>query len=169
MTTSQEADNTGLLTYLHKDAQHEIDFLRERQNAIFTWSSNIFLLIIGALLIIDSTKTLAWTGQGMLGKLIASAAVLVLTVFVLMWQQRLRHWQEESTEVRDTIEILLHCYESGYYGTEENQPLYPETWIAHRNYHKRISFWRRVARINFVSASLLLGILAIAMIWLSSY
>lgn len=164
-TTSR--DDT--LKYFHQRAQDEIDFLRESQNKIFTWSSNILLLIIGALLVIDSSKSLAWTAQGVFGKIIASGAVVVLSAFSMIWQQRLRHWQEESIEVRYELQKLLHCYDKGYFGTDEDVAIYPDRWAVRRDYHKRIGFWKRLIRVNYVSATFMLSMLAIAMIWFASY
>lgn len=158
-----------LLKHFQSRMRDETKVLRERQDKIFTWSNNILLLVIGALLIVDRSKSVVWSTQGSLGKAIASLAILVLVWFSLRWQQRLRNWQEESVEVENKIEKLLHCYDKGFYGTEDGVALYPERWAQPREYHRRISFRKRILRVNYVSATALLGILAVAMIWFSGY
>lgn len=157
-----------LLKHFHDKTRDEIDNLRGRQDKIFTWSSNIFLLVIGALLVVDRSKSIAWSTQGGLGKAIASLAIFVLIWFSIRWQQRLRNWQEESVEVQNKIEKLLHGFDKGFYGTESDVALFPERW-AKAEYHKRLNFWRRIFRVNYVSATMILGILAVAMVWFSGY
>ena len=141
--------------------------LRDRQDKIFTWSSYILLLVIGALLVIDQSKIPLWESQGILGKVVASVTLFVVIVFSIRWQQRTRSSQDEVAETLNKIEKTLHCYEKGFFGLEGDIALYPERWAKPKNYHKRVAFWKRVFRVNYVSATVLLGILAIIMIWLS--
>ena len=79
-----------LLKHFHQMARDEVNSFRERQDKIFTWSSSILFVVIGALLVIDQSKTLLWSSQGFAGKLIASLAVLVVVLFSIRWQQRCR-------------------------------------------------------------------------------
>ncbi len=156
-----------ILKHFHIKAREGINFHRDRQDKVFMWASNIFLLVIGALLIIDQSKSLVWSGQGVLGKSVASVTIFVLIVFSIRWQQRNRKWQEESVEVLEKIETLLHCFDKGYFGTPDDVTLFPERWAKPRDAHKRLNLKKRIFRVNYVSATILLGLLAIAMIWLS--
>lgn len=168
MGTLSNDTEINLLVHFQNRTRDEINVLRERQDKIFTWSSNILLLVIGALLVVDRSRPVAWSTQGSLGKVIASLAILVLVWFSVQWQQRLRRWQEENREVQNRIERLLHCFDRGFYGTEGDVALYPERW-AEPSYHGRLSIWKRIFRVNYVSAIVLLGILAVVMIWFSGY
>jgi hypothetical protein len=156
-----------LLMHLHIRARDEIDFLRKRQDKIFQWSSSVLLLVIGALLVVDSTDLIIWVNLGTIGKMIASAAILILVVFAVWWQQRNREWQEESIEVMEKIERLFYCFEEGYYGTPDDIALYPERWANPRDPDKRLEWRKRIFRVNYLSASVLLGVLAIVMVWFS--
>lgn len=156
-----------VLIHLHKKARGEIDFLRMRQDSVFQWSSSLLLLVIGALLVIDSTELTIWSGLGVIGQVIASLALLIIVLFSVRWQQRNRQWQEESVEVMERIEALFRCYEKGYYSKEDDAALFPERWADPRDPNKRLG-WRRLFRVNYVSAVVLLGALAIAMVWLSA-
>ena len=167
MTENIENSKLELLKHLHLVIRDELNNLRDRQNRIFTWSSYILLFVIGGLLIVDQSKIPVWANQGMLGKSIASAALFLVVMFSIRWQQRTRDFQEEVVETQNKIEYLLHCFEKDYYGSLNNVSLYPERWGLPKNYHKRVSFAKRVFRVNYVSATALLGILADTMVWLS--
>jgi hypothetical protein len=167
MDELSENTKLDLLKHLHVKAREEINYHRERQDKVFKWSSNILLLVIGTLLVVDSTKSFLWSQQGIVGKVIASITILIVVVFSIQWQQRNRKWQEESVEVLERIETLLHCFDKGYYGTPDDIALYPERWAEPRDLHKRLSLTERIFRVNYVSAIALLGILAIAMVWFS--
>jgi len=163
---SQDA-RLDVLKHLHSRAYDQISFHRQRQDKIFLWSSNVFLLVIGALLIVDQATSVAWSGQGFLGKTVASVAILVLLVFSMRWQQRNREWQEESVEVLDNIEHLFHCFDEAYFGTPDGVPLFPKRWEKQPGSERRLNLAQRIVRVNYVSATFLLGILTIAMIWFS--
>jgi hypothetical protein len=163
---SDKDSKLDLLKHLHLVIRDELSDLRNRQIRIFTWSSYILLLVLGGLLIIDPSKLPVWENQGTLGKSVASATLLVVIVFSIIWQQRTRKFQEEVFQTHSRIEHLLHCFEKGYYESLSGS-LYPERWGEPKDFRKRVSFWRRIFGVNYVSATALLGILAIAMVWLS--
>jgi hypothetical protein len=166
VTKVDEGSKYDLLKHLHLVIRDELSDLRSRQIRIFTWSSYILLFVLGGLLIIDPSKFPVWAHHGIFGKYIASATLLVVIIFSISWQQRTRKFQEEVFETHNRIEHLLHCFEKGYFETL-NDSLYPERWGAPKDFRKRVSFWRRIFGVNYVSATVLLGILAIAMVWLS--
>jgi hypothetical protein len=158
-------DRVDLLKHLYKRARDEIDFLRKRQDRIFTWSSSILVALIGALLIIDPSKNPAWSSQGHWGKLVASIAVLVFVAFSIRWQQRNRQWHRENAEVATRIEHLFHCFEEGYFDPSREEPLFPERWKQRGK--RELKLKKRILSVNYVSATALLGVLAIVMIWLN--
>lgn len=155
-----------LLKHLHLVIRDELNDLRNRQIRIFTWSSYILFLFLGGLLIIDPSRLPVWENHGVLGKSITTTTLLVVIVFALQWQQRTRKFQEEVFETHSRIEHLLHCFEDGYYSPLK-ESLYPKRWGEPKDFQKRTNFWRRIIGVNYVSATIILGILAIAMIWIS--
>ena len=162
-----------LLKFFYSQSKDEIKFLRERQDKTFAWSSNLFVVIIGALLIIDSSKELIWSSFGWGGRLVVSIAVLAIAVFSVRWQQRNRTWQEENKVVVNRIALLLHCFDENYYqisGNEEmaNESLFQKRWDKKDTEYRKKSkdFWEKLFPINNVSITYLLSILVIVLIWL---
>ena len=104
-------DNEKLLMHLHERALKEVDFLRERQDRIFAWSSGVLMVLIGALLVIDVDTIPIWQPAAVCGKVIASLAVLVFSGVCIKWQQRNRDWHRENREVATDIADIFRCFE----------------------------------------------------------
>lgn len=163
MEQMNEQEKLELLKYLYDKVRQEVDFLRKRQDKIFTWSSNVLLILIGALLIVDPTESLIWSSQ-VGSKLIASMTVLLFTLFSVGWQQRTRTWHAENGQVVQKIERLMHCFEEGFFDKDSNLVLFPPRWNQPANeLPPRLT--KRLFAANFVTATLILGVLAVAMIW----
>lgn len=150
-----------ILKFIYQDQRGEMEYRRERVYRIFTWSSNILLALIGALLITKQTDTLVWESYGGWGNMVASAAVVLVVVYSSMWQFRNSRLRGRNAQVISRINVLLHCFDKGYFGPED-AALYPDQW---RDYGRGLTVRRRVFGVNYFSAVLLLGILALIMIW----
>lgn len=151
------------LRYFHKRARDEIDYLRTRQDRIFTWSSGILVALIGILVVIDPSRSPAWSSLGIWGKAIASITLAVLVSFSVYWQQRNRWFHDKNRQVSTRIEILFHCFDEGYFAPSDQQTLFPKQWMEQDE--EQLKLKKRILRVNYVSATVLLGILAIAMVW----
>ena len=158
-----QTERLNLLIHFHNQIKAEVDFLRERQDKIFSWTSGILMAFIGALLIVEPSKAPVWASQ-VGGKLIVSAAIFVFAAFSVIWQQRVRRIHGENGQVILKIEKLLHCYNEGYFGSEVNESLFHPRWNKPPE-AEMPSFMKRAFVANYISATLLLGALAIAMIW----
>ena len=151
-----------ILKFIHQYQRGEIHYRREREYRIFTWSSNILLVLIGALLITKQTETLVWKPYGGWGNAVASAAVILVVAYSMMWQFRNSKLRGYNARVTSRIGELLHCFDQGYFGSEA-EALYPDHW---GNYGQTgVKLHRRLLAVNYVSATFLLGILALIMIW----
>src|SRR4030095_8016079 len=149
-------DKIDLIKFLYEDRIDEIKFLRERQEKIFAWSSNIFMALIGALLIIEPSKAPVWAFT-VQSKSIASLAIAVLIFFSVWWQQRTRHFHYENGQVMQKLQRLLHCYEKGYFDPNNDEfILFPLHWSSSEGEKPR-TFIQRMFVANFVSATLILG------------
>jgi hypothetical protein len=130
-----------LLKFFYSQSRDEIKFLRERQDKAFSWASNAFTIIMGALLIIDSSQEMIWDSLGWIGKMAASIAVFAIAVFSVRWQQRNRAWQEENKLVVNKIAILLHCFDEEYYQEEMCESaaasLFPKRWNKDNDEYRR--------------------------------
>jgi hypothetical protein len=164
MDQMSDQEKVELLKYFYDKARKEVDFLRERQDKIFTWSSNVLMILIGALLIVDPPKSPAWSSQPE-SKLVASVTVLLFTFFSIRWQQRTRTWHAENGQVVQKIERLLHGYDAGYFYDDQTTILFPLRWNKSENATPP-KFTKRIFAANFVSATFILGLLAIVMIWI---
>lgn len=159
------SDKIELLRFLYEDRIGEVKFLRERQEKIFAWSSNIFMALIGALLIIEPSKAPVWAFT-VQSKFVASLAIIVLIIFSMRWQQRTRRWHNESGQVIQSMQRLFHCYEKGYFDpNNEEFILFPLRW-SNSEGEKPRNFFQRMFAANFVSATVILGVLTIVMVWI---
>lgn len=159
------SEKIELLKFFYEDRIGEVIFLRERQEKIFAWSSNIFMALIGALLIIEPSKSPVWAFT-VQSKVVASIAIVFLIIFSVRWQQRTRQWHNESGQVIQSMQKLLHCYEKGYFDpSNDDFTLFPLRW-SNSEGEKPRPFFQRMFAANFVSATVILGILTIAMIWI---
>ncbi len=166
MDNEMSSEKMELLKFLYDHRIGEVNFLRERQDKIFAWSSNIFMALIGALLIIEPSKAPVWAFT-LQSKLVASLAVSILMFFSIRWQQRTHSWQSESGQVIQKMEQLLHCYDKGYFDHKKDLALFPMRW-NNPEIEKPPSFMKTIFSANYISATVILGILAVVMIWVRS-
>ena len=150
-----------ILKYVHQAQRNEIDYRREREYRIFTWSSSILLALIGALLITKQTENLVWKPYGGWGNIVASAAVVLIVAYSTVWQFRNSRFRGHNAQVVSRIDVLLHCFEEGYFDPE-GAALFPDHW---RGFGQGAKLRARLFGANYVSAVLLLGVLALIMIW----
>jgi hypothetical protein len=154
-------DKIDILKFIHQHQQGEKDYRREREHRIFTWSSGILLALIGALLIVKQSEMLVWKPYGIWGNAVASAVVVWVVVYSTAWQRRNNRFRSLNSDVISRIEVILHCHDKGYFA--DGAPLLPDIWRP--NEKKRFAFLRRLFGFNYASATWLLGILALVMIW----
>ncbi len=159
-----EREKIELLKFFYDKTRKESNFLRERQYKIFTWSSNVFIALIGLLFITDTSNTFAFNLYNPWIKTIASLMLIGLMVFCVDWQQRNRKWIRENGEVINKIEELLHCFDKGYFDTVGEKTLFPDNWRFSAT-QRRKSFIRRLFYANYVSATIFLGVLTAIMVW----
>jgi hypothetical protein len=64
------------------------------------------------------------------------------------------------------MQRLFHCYEKGYFDpSNEEFILFPARW-SNSEGEKPHSFVQRMFAANFVSATVILGILTVVMVWI---
>jgi hypothetical protein len=156
-----------ILKFMHQDQRGEMQYRREREYRVFTWSSSLLSALIAALLITKQTD-LVWKSYGIWGNLVVSAAVLLIVLYSTRWLERNKRFRGQNAHVIARIDTLLHCFEKGYFTTDDT-PLFPATWAAFGASRQPSAVRRRLGRLfaaNYVSAIVLLGILAVIMIWL---
>lgn len=159
-----------ILKHIFQDQRSEMQYRREREYRIFTWSSSILLALIGALLITKQTETLIWKPYGGWGNLVASMAISLIVIYSIMWQLRNNRFRGQNAQVISRINKLLHCFEMGFFDPEGGA-LFPDEWSDYGRKQKKkksrlLAFLSRLFAVNFTSATFLLGILALIMIWL---
>lgn len=151
-----------ILKYIKQDQRGEMQYRRERTYRIFTWSSNILLALIGALLITRQPEDLVWKAYGGWGKVVASAAVVLVVVYSTAWHRRNDRYRGQNAQVLSRIDKAFHCFEEGYFDPEGGA-LFPDEWSDYGQ--KMPTLRRRLSGANYVSATFLLGVLALIMIW----
>lgn len=161
--TDQELE---ILLHLHKIQYEEANFRRARELKVFFWSSSIFLAITGILVVVDKTKSVLWESLGECGKLVATATILFLAIFSIIWQNRERRFENEQKRIIAKINKQLSVFEKGCFGLENEETLYPneDRWINWGN--AELQSIKRYFRGNLVTATWVLAVLAIVMVWL---
>jgi hypothetical protein len=151
-----------ILKHVKEDQRGEMQYRREREYRIFTWSSNILLALIGALLITRQPEGVVWKAYGGWGNIVASAAVVLVVAYSTAWQLRNSKFRGRNAQVISRVGKALHCFERGYFDPEGGA-LYPDEWLEYGR--KGTTLRGRLFGVNYVSATFLLGILALIMIW----
>ena len=156
-----------VLKFIHEEQRSEIQYRREREYRIFTWSSSLLSALIAALLITKQTD-LVWRTYGIWGNAVASLAVLLIVIYSTRWLARNERFRGQNAQVISRIDHLLHCFEKGYF-TGDDTPLFPASWGGYGDSAQQPASRRAPRRLfaaNYISATVLLGILAVIMIWL---
>ena len=96
-----------ILKHIQQDQRGEMQYRREREYRIFTWSSNILLALIGALLITRQTEDLVWRAYGVWGNVVASAAVVLIVVYSTAWHRRNNRFRGQNAQVISRIDKAL--------------------------------------------------------------
>jgi hypothetical protein len=165
-TSQMTKEEIDLLIYMETTQRQEIRYREERQYNIFKWSSSILLALMGALLVTKPSESLIWVHYGLTGKIMASIIVILLVVFSVQWQIRNRRFYAENGAVIQRIDYLLHYYEKGYFDPAGKVAILPENWL--RDYptpKEKINFIGRMKSFNYTSATAVLGLLTLVMIW----
>lgn len=158
-----------ILKFVYQDQRDEMKFRRERAYRIFTWSSTILSALIGVLLITKQTETVIWKTYGIWGNVVASITVVLIVFYSIFWQQRTSRYRSLNAQVISRISRIFHFFDDGFFDSEEGA-IFPDEWKASGQQLKEVSMFRlivgRLFKANYISATFLLGILAIIMIWL---
>jgi small-conductance mechanosensitive channel len=160
-------DKVDLLKHMELIQRAEVRSRHEREHSVFNWSSNILLVLIGALLIVKPSEGAVWLAYGLWGKAIASIAVLALVWFSIQWQNRNRKWQRENGAVIQRIDRLLHYYDKGFFDPTGENAILPEHWWADHYPTDTLTLAKRLTSTTFPAATAILGFLAVVMIWVS--
>lgn len=162
--TDQELE---ILLHMHKSQFDEANFRRMREIKIFLWSGSLFVAIIGILVAVDNSKDVLWDSFGIIGKIVVSVTIAVFCIFSIIWQNRERKFENEHKRVIAKINKCLFVFEKGCFGLDQEDTLYPN--------EKRWKYWgdakikriKRFFRGNFITATWVLALLAISMVWLA--
>lgn len=154
-----------ILKFMLENQLNELNFRREREYRIFTWSSSILLALIGGLLIYRQESGLLLNSYGLAGRIIASATIVLLVFFSISWQNRNNRYRGQNAQTIAHISDLFRCYEDGFYDPENNTALFRKEWADYGKNHTK--FKSRFLHANFVTATFVLGILATLMIWVT--
>ena len=147
-----------ILKFIYQDQRGEMEYRREREYRIFAWSTSLLTALIGALLITKQSDLVIWQTYNVWGNLVASLAVILISIFSSLWHFRNRRFRGQNAQVIAKISRLLHCYEKGYFD-QSGAALFPAEWSEFGRDKKKPKFRRTLGRIyaiNYTSATLLL-------------
>jgi hypothetical protein len=159
-------EKIDLLLYMDGVQRQEIRYKDERVHNIFTWSSSILIVVMGALIATKQSEVIIWGAYGLTGKIMASIIITFLAVFSVQWQIRNRKYIADNGAVIQRIDYLLHYYDKGYFDSKNKDSLFPEKWLQEYPMPKeKIHFFGRIKSLNYTSATFILGALTLLMIW----
>jgi hypothetical protein len=158
-------DKIDLLKHMELIQRDELNQRRELEYKVFAWSSNILLALIGALLITKQSEGVVWLSYGIWGRVVASITIASLVVFSMQWQNKNRKWHQENGSVIQRIDCLLHYYDKGYFDPTGEVTIFPENWRTGYT-STNLKIVERLRSVNYISATALLGLLALIMIWI---
>ncbi|HMQ52078.1 MAG TPA: hypothetical protein PKE64_02050 [Anaerolineae bacterium] len=120
---SLTADKITVLLNLLDFQLKEIQRRQDREQQIFQWSTSLLLGVFGAIIALAGNVSAAPTAMTI--KILASLMILFPVLFSVFWIFRLSQQATHNAGVVDSIQQLLHLFETGYYGPESP---YPPAW-----------------------------------------
>jgi hypothetical protein len=160
-----KSEDVDILKFIHTFQMNELMFRREREFKIFFWSGTLFLGLISLLLILEENEDAVWKSYGTIGTIITSIAVIILGLFSISWQNRERYLGNQNIKVISKINKLLHCFDAEYFDLEKNAALFPLKWS---NWGEtEVYSIKRYFRANLITATWLLCLLVLIMIWVT--
>jgi hypothetical protein len=161
ISTSEKIE---ILRHIHLMQRDEIMYRRDREFKVFTWCSSILFALIGALLITKQSEAIVWESYGFLGKTIASMAVIALVIFSIKWQNTQKNFARKNARVIANINKLLYCFEDAIFSPQEGESILPKEWADWGKSKPKSS--TRLFQSNKITATALLGVFAVLMIWI---
>jgi hypothetical protein len=122
------SDKIEILKHVHLMQRDEIMYRRDREFKVFTWCSSILFALVGALLISKQSEVVVWEPYGLLGRTVASMAVISIVVFSVKWQNTQRNFARKNARVIANVNKLLYCFEDGAFGQQEGESVLPKGW-----------------------------------------
>jgi hypothetical protein len=157
-------DKIDILKFFRSAQHNELMYRRERAYKIFTWSSNILLALIGALLITKQSESPFFAVYGIWGKVIVSGAVLTIVAYTIYWQTENRRWHKQNSRIMARIDNIFRLYDENYYTSGDNSTILPKELKGWGS--ETVNLRTQLFSTNYASATALIGVLAILMIWL---
>lgn len=147
------------LRHLQTQQREELQYRRSREFQIFTWSATLLFAVIAAALV-KPPDILAKGGAAW--RTVASVLVVVLTFYSLRWQLYQRQSTAAHARVLTRIAGKLGVFDpSAFDGPDA---LYPEEWKGWGS--RYVTYREQLSRPSKMSATLLVGILALVSLWI---
>ena len=148
------------LNVLYDDQRKELEYRRNREYQIFTWSATILLALIGGSLI-SRSKDSVLSNIGPIGSALAVLVILAFTVYVLFWLLHQRRCVRAHQRVLAQIALkrgwFLEMTDDG------RRPILPDAWKELGNADNG-----KVGGLGKMAITAALGFVAMVVVWLSS-
>lgn len=145
---SLTSDKITVLLNLLDFQLKEIQRRQDREQQIFQWSTSLLLGVFGAIIALAGNVSAIPTATTI--KFLASLMILFPVLFSVFWIFRLSQQATHNAGVVDSIQQLLHLFETGYYGPESP---YPQVWqgkLKGNLQQRRTPFYYSVVMITMV-------------------
>lgn len=151
-----------ILKHLQTQQRAELNYRRGREFQIFTWSTTILLAIIGSLFLKGKDSPIVIPTSSFIWRIIISIVIFGLTTYSILWQYHQRKASAAHSRVLAKIAGHLQCFNDSAFGDTDS--LYPKSWRGWGT--KFVSIKEQLTRPSKISATFLLGILALITLWL---
>jgi hypothetical protein len=155
-TNATELDEVrvDILKHAYTSEAEWIRDRREREYQIFSWVNSIFIVIIGALIVVNPTNR----SLDIFDKTVLSLAVTLLAGASYVWQRRSRNEVIAGARILSGILDYLHLREPGYFGNDAVfSPLSKNI--------DRDSLRRKIGLTLYNGTTLLMAMLTLVVVW----
>ena len=156
-TTNNDLDEikVDILKHAYTSEAEWIRERREREYQIFAWINSVFMLIIGALIVVNPTNR---NVLDIFDKTVLSLAVILLGAASYIWQRRSRNQVVADARILSRILDNLRLREAGYFGKEPVFPLLEKKT-------DRDTWRRKVGLTLYNGTTVLMAMLTCVVIW----
>jgi hypothetical protein len=145
---------------IYDEHRRELEYRRNREYQIFTWSATVQLALIGGSLVTRSQDSVL-SRIGTLGTLSAILAIFLFTIYIVYWLLHQRKAMRAHQRVLVQIAMRRGWFKE--LNSDRSRPLLPEAWKELGN-----ADGGKAGGLGKMAILFALGLVAMAVVWFSS-
>ena len=149
-----------LLKSLYEDQRKELEYRRNREYQVFTWSATVFLALIGAALV-SRTRQGALAHINESGAIIGCLSIILFTAYILLWLLHQRRCMRAHQRVLAQIALKRGWFFEAI--ADGSRPILPQEWRELGNADNG-----KVGGLGKMAITGALGTVAVVIFWIST-